>query len=297
MKPPAFQFYADDFIGGTCDLSTADVGAYIRLLCYQWSRGAIPSEPDKLERVAGGKVSADVLAKFPDGKNERMEREREKQAAFREEQSRKGQAGAEKRWKNGSGHAPAMPRPLAESCPGHSPAIGRTMAEPSPGQWPNDGSPSPSSISYKHERERAGAERPSLAEVQAYAAQVGLAPWKAEDWFNEMEGCGWLDFNHRPVIAWRPLLVRVKTKWEADGRPTSPTASKHAQKPNAAHYGPSWREVAAYASEKDDAEKSATAYAAGWFRAWEGRGWKTKDGKTIDWKVKFSADLASRGVR
>lgn len=276
MKPPAFQFYADDFIGGTCDLSAADVGAYIRLLCYQWSRGAIPSEPDKLERVAGWRVSADVLAKFPGGKNERMERERQKQDEYRAMQSAKGRASAQARFNRGS-----------------------TVVEPEgqPEGQPKGNSPSPSPISYKHERERAGAERPSLAEVQAYAVQVGLATWKAEDWFNEMEGCGWLDFNHRPVIAWRPLLVRVKTKWEADGRPTAPPASKHAQKPNAAHYGPSWREVAAYAAEKDDAEKSATAYAAGWFRAWEGRGWKTKDGKTIDWKVKFSADLASRGVR
>ena len=285
MKPPAFQFYADDFVGGTCDLSAADVGAYIRLLCYQWSRGAIPTEPEKLERVAGGKVSPDVLAKFPDGKNARMEQEREKQAAFREEQSRKGQAGAQARWKNGSGHAPA-----------NAPAMAQAMPRPSPGQWPNDGSPSPSPSPISM-RERAGAERPSLAEVQAHAAKIGLAPWKAEDWFNEMEGCGWLDFNHRPVVLWRPMLVRVKTKWEADGRPSAPPGAKTPQKPNAAHGGPSWKEVSAYAAEKDDASKSATVYAASWFRAWEARGWKSKDGRTIDWKVKLSADLAGRGVR
>jgi uncharacterized protein YdaU (DUF1376 family) len=34
-KPPAFQFYADDFLGGTIDLTTEEVGAYIRLLCFQ----------------------------------------------------------------------------------------------------------------------------------------------------------------------------------------------------------------------------------------------------------------------
>ncbi len=73
-KPPAFQFYPDDFIGGTCDLSAVDVGAYIRLLCYQWNRGSIPvEETGRLERIAGTPVSHDVLAKFPGGKNQRLE--------------------------------------------------------------------------------------------------------------------------------------------------------------------------------------------------------------------------------
>lgn len=66
------------------------------------------------------------------------------------------------------------------------------------------------------------ADLPSLKEVLLYADKIGLAPWKAEDWFNEMEGCGWLDYQHRPVKGWRPVLVRVKLKWEADGRPKGP---------------------------------------------------------------------------
>lgn len=70
------------------------------------------------------------------------------------------------------------------------------------------------------------ASRPSIDEVQAFAATIGLAPWKAADWFNEMEGCGWLDFSHRPVVAWTAVLTRVRTKWEADGRPTAPPSSQ-----------------------------------------------------------------------
>jgi hypothetical protein len=66
------------------------------------------------------------------------------------------------------------------------------------------------------------AERPSEAEVQAFAQRIGLAPWKALDWFNEMEGCGWLDHQHRPIANWQAVLTRVKTKWEADGRPSAP---------------------------------------------------------------------------
>jgi len=93
MNAPAFQFYVDDFIGGTVDLTVEDVGAYIRLLCYQWSRGAIPETAEKIERVAGGPVSADVLAKFPGGKNVRLELERDKQAAWREVCSENGKRG------------------------------------------------------------------------------------------------------------------------------------------------------------------------------------------------------------
>ena len=76
MKPkaPAFQFYPDDFIGGTCDLSAEEVGTYIRLLCYQWSRESIPVEDiPKLTRIAGSNVTLDVLRKFPDGKNAKLE--------------------------------------------------------------------------------------------------------------------------------------------------------------------------------------------------------------------------------
>ncbi|MCI0746495.1 MAG: hypothetical protein L0Y58_13925 [Verrucomicrobia subdivision 3 bacterium] len=60
---------------------------------------------------------------------------------------------------------------------------------------------------------------PSLQEVLAYAERAGLAPWRATDWFHEMEGCGWLDYKHRPIVKWRSVLDRLRVKWEADGRP------------------------------------------------------------------------------
>lgn len=62
-------------------------------------------------------------------------------------------------------------------------------------------------------------QRPSIDDVMFHAQRIGLVMWKAEDWFNEMEGCGWLDYNHRPIVEWKAVLNRVRTKWEADGRP------------------------------------------------------------------------------
>ena len=87
--------------------------------------------------------------------------------------------------------------------------------------------PTPSSSSSSSIAER---EYPKLEEVLAHAQQIGLADWKATDWWQEMEGVGWLDYRHRPVQNWRYLLVRVKTKWEADGRPMKPPTGKAAGK-------------------------------------------------------------------
>ena len=63
-KAPAFQFYADDFLAGTLEMSQEEVGQFIRLLCHQWNRGSIPVETEKQQRLTGGCVSVDVLVKF-----------------------------------------------------------------------------------------------------------------------------------------------------------------------------------------------------------------------------------------
>jgi len=127
MKPPAFQFYPDDFIGGTCDLSAKEVGAYIRLLCFQWSKGKIPSDRNKLSRIAGTNVTPEVLAKFEDGMNQRLEFERIKQSEHRDAKKKAGENGAKKRWNN---HSTPIVLPMAN-----------TMA--------NDSSPSPSPLPIK----------------------------------------------------------------------------------------------------------------------------------------------------
>ena len=215
MKPPAFQFYADDFLGGTVDLSAEDVGAYIRLICFQWNRGELPKDSTAVDRVAGCKVSDHVLAKFPSGKNKRLEAERQKQADYRAKQSDKGHASAQARFNRAS----TEPQP-----------------SPQPSPQPKGNSPSPSPISMRESaRTPEDVQRPSLAEVLTYADRVGCAPWKASDWFNEMEGGGWLDFNHRTIAKWQAVFNRVKTKWEADGRPTQPPTNRGQNGHNSNH--------------------------------------------------------------
>lgn len=172
-KPPAFQFYVDDFIGGTVGMTAEECGAYIRLLCFQWGHGQIPSDSTTIGRIAGCHVSDYVLAKFPNGKNARLESERIKQIEYRAKKASAGRVGGKKRWHN---HSTPINLPIAND-----------MA--------NDSSPSPvSNIST----ERKKFTPPSLAEVKLYAEKAGIiendALWfwqkmEAQDWFNGKKKC------------------------------------------------------------------------------------------------------------
>ena len=82
-------------------MTAHEVGTYIRLLCYQWGTGKLSSDPATQEIIAGGKVSEAVLAKFPRGKNRRLEQERRKQQEYRKKQRNNGMLGGR----------PAKPKP------------------------------------------------------------------------------------------------------------------------------------------------------------------------------------------
>lgn len=59
QKPPAFLLYARDFTSGTAHFSPAEVGAYMRCLCYQWECGGVPADDIvRLARIVGDSVDA-----------------------------------------------------------------------------------------------------------------------------------------------------------------------------------------------------------------------------------------------
>jgi len=126
---PAFQFYPDDFIGGTVGMTAAEVGAYIRLLCFAWGNGFIPSDSCALKRVAGITVSESVLSKFTDGKNPRMEEERNKQAVWRDKSRIGGLHSAAKR------ASTTLQPPLQPN--GNHPCLQPNGNTPSPSPSPN----------------------------------------------------------------------------------------------------------------------------------------------------------------
>lgn len=197
--------------------SAEQCGAYILLLSYQWMNGFVPDDDSSICTI--GRCSSAAVAslrkKFQkdetDGvlRNLRLERVRQEQIEYRSKQAENGRKGGnatKRRSSDATSNAQATLEQRSSS-PSHTPSL--------------------------HERESHFPEcngRPTLKEVLARADIEGLAAWKAEDWWNEMQGCGWLDFSHRPIRDWTAVLTRVRTKWESDGRPKSPPKPKHQPK-------------------------------------------------------------------
>lgn len=133
VKPPAFQFYADDFVAGTADMTAEEVGVYMRLLCYQWSKGGLPADDARLAIIAGQcqtDAVATAKAKFTLGedgllRNARLEVERTKQNAYRLKQAQN----ATKRWL-------ATAKPDATAMPPHMPEGIPNTCSPSPSPSP-----------------------------------------------------------------------------------------------------------------------------------------------------------------
>lgn len=132
-KPPAFQFYADDFLGGVATMSNDEVGLYIRLLAIQWGKGFVTD--DDIARLGKGMAEPSlcyVKSKFKVGddsnlRNDRLELERKKQAEFRESRAKAGKAGADSRWHS---HSTAIAQPMAnDSSPSPSPSPNKKTGE------------------------------------------------------------------------------------------------------------------------------------------------------------------------
>lgn len=105
-RSPAFQFYPKDFLSSSRvqRMSLTEVGVYIVLLSHAWLAGGIPTEPNEIAKIV--KVPAVRFAKMWRGAlsecfvkrgnvliNERLDKERRKQLAFREKQAAFGKKG------------------------------------------------------------------------------------------------------------------------------------------------------------------------------------------------------------
>ena len=116
-KAPAFQFYPKDFLTDrrVLRMPMAARGIYITLLCHAWMDGALPNDLGELALILGIPEKT-VASQWPfvlpcfterDGSlyQNRIEEEREKQAAYRAKFSKRASDGAAKRW---SKHASRM---------------------------------------------------------------------------------------------------------------------------------------------------------------------------------------------
>jgi len=107
-KSPAFQFYANDFLGGrVATYSLEEIGLYSVLLAFDWSLNGLPTDAEKLAKLSRTSTRkfrslwAVVGENFTerDGRmyNPRLELERQKQEQWREKSAKGGRASATKR--------------------------------------------------------------------------------------------------------------------------------------------------------------------------------------------------------
>ena len=212
-KAPAFQLYTDDFLAGTLEMSQEEVGQYIRLLCHQWNRGSIPVETEKQQRLAGGCVSVDVLAKFrlcEDGslRNERLESVRTERGLFLQQQSIKGQQSAEKRRLAALEIQPKLNRTSTEVQPDTQPDC-----QPTPQPESNSPSPSPTpnnkEESIAPKSQRSYFTTPTVEEVQAECVIIELPVSEALKFVDYYESKGWL-VGKAKMKSWKPALRNWK---------------------------------------------------------------------------------------
>ena len=128
MEAPAFQLYAADFYMDTVAWNVWEVGAYMRLLLYEWINGGVPNNIEEIARIIGEavpdkkkrynvkrerflcdfdvKIRRNVLQKFHKNSanfliNHRLEQTRKEQEERREQQQKAGLKGIDAKKKKG----------------------------------------------------------------------------------------------------------------------------------------------------------------------------------------------------
>ena len=182
-------------------MSQEEVGQFIRLLCHQWNRGSIPVETEKQQRLTGGCVSVDVLAKFrlcEDGslRNERLESVRTERGLFLQQQSIKGQQSAEKRRLAASAIQPELNQTSTEVQP-----------DTQPDGQPEFNSPSPSPIVKKMADKPPSTrfQKPTLEQLNTKADFIGLSTTEVDKFWNYYESNGW-KVGKNPMKSWPAAL-------------------------------------------------------------------------------------------
>jgi uncharacterized protein YdaU (DUF1376 family) len=177
MKPPAFQFYPNDWLSSSAVtlMTPEQEGAYIRLLCYDWASDGIPDDDATLAALSrlgegwfrgGSTMVRKCFDQHPEKPgfltNARLQSEREKQQAWREKSREGGIKSAESRSKKGSRVV--------------QPKVNRTV-EPS-------GNTMSSSSSSKF-------SRPSVEEIAEYGKTLVPPFTRAGEFIDHYESNGW----------------------------------------------------------------------------------------------------------
>jgi uncharacterized protein YdaU (DUF1376 family) len=257
--------WCDDLIASTVDMTPACFGAYMRLLCYAWTRGGIPDDEAACSRIAGGLEDGDWeairsrLTETEDGRltHQRLELERVAVAEIREKRAEAGRKG-------GNARANALANGWQTSSKSVAP-------NPNPNPYPSHtedeqpAAPVPTSDSAKPPRSRAK----SLISWAADAGWSGITEADRQGWAAAYPGAvldrelakasEWLKAN--PSRAgkrnWRAFLVRWLQRCQDQGGTNREPGRRPDDKPAPKVWKDQYR-PAPYRSPKEVAAVAAT---------------------------------------
>ena len=193
-KDPAFLFYYQDFLVGTDDMTNDEVGAYIRCLCHQASKGSL-TDKHMMKICLSSDIYKSVASKFSvdqDGSlfNERLRIEVLKRAAF-----------AESRRNNR----------LNSNKNKHMKNISKTYVQHMEDE-------NEDIIINKKNKEKNKFIAPTITEVIAYFETNGYPSTHATHVFNYYADANWKDSKGQPVRNWKQKMRGV---WFDDKYKTS----------------------------------------------------------------------------
>jgi hypothetical protein len=187
-KDPAFLFYHQDFFTGVCDMTNEEVGAYIRCLCVQASKGGI-SEKHMKNICNSHEVHNSVKSKFIfDAEaniffNERLKSEIEKRKKYSESRSAN--------------------RKNSNKSKSHMKNISKTYVEHMENEDENENE-------IENEKEKAPAKKP-------IAEWMELFPFKSQEAIKAMEDY----ISHRKQLRVKPYtaigLKQAMAEWDRWG--------------------------------------------------------------------------------
>jgi uncharacterized protein YdaU (DUF1376 family) len=218
MKSPAFQFYPSDYLSSqrVQMLTLEEEGAYIRLLCYCWQHGSIPADPEQIARLVGKGASTTlattVQAMFKQSKTEerlvhdRLEREKCKQAVWREKSAEGGRKSAEKR-KGGS----TTLQPPLEGCLPNATNQKATLLSSSSSSSSNDEEDAKASSRKRF-------SKPTLEEVSQYGLTLNPPFIQSSKFIDYYEANGW-KVGKNPMKDWKAAV----RNWQSNQKATQAT--------------------------------------------------------------------------
>jgi uncharacterized protein YdaU (DUF1376 family) len=283
--------WCDDLIASTVDMTPACFGAYMRLLCYAWTRGGIPDDEAACSRIAGGLEAGDWVSirgrlvpiangsqsdrsAIADGSQSevrlthpRLELERQAVEDIREKKSEAGKKGNLSRWGSQTDR-----KAIANGIANRSQTDRKSIApNPNPNPYPSHteeeqpAAPVPTSDSAKPSRSRAK----SPISWAADAGWSGITDADRQGWATAYPGAvldrelakasEWLKAN--PSRAgkrnWRAFLVRWLQRCQDQGGTNREPGRRPDDKPQPTVWKDQYR-PAPYRSPKEVAAVAAT---------------------------------------